>query len=319
MTRRIRAALPLAHLALRVLLSPAFLAAQPEIRLDDRNYRLYGVCPGSLHSPEGFSGTVELRGRRFDGREVPLFRADLSGWTASLEFRIIPDETVRTLFVAGHGYERELPLPAGGTDEEAGRKLLRSLAVPFRSWAPGRLPGTVRLRAREPRGAGAAAARLFASPADPLAAGILAACAAAALALASLSERLGRWYRPLLLVFAGAGILAAGISGLPDAVLFRFPLPDHRGPYDLTATVEIVGGPGFEVVTFRPAEAEAKARSASLEVLGTRTPPGRDLPLSTLPRGVRLKFLQPPLVVRDPDGAYSLRFEGFALGWALHD
>ncbi|MCK7483181.1 MAG: hypothetical protein M0C28_43615 [Candidatus Moduliflexus flocculans] len=209
--------------------------------------------------------------------------------------------------------------PAGGRGRRRSREETAAAPwpCPLRSRAPGRLSGIVRLRAREPGDAGSGrGAPLRPSGGSPGREVSLAACAAAALALAFLSERLGRWYRPLLPAFAGAGIPAAGASGLPGAVLFRFPLPDHRGPYDLTATVETGEGPGFTVVTFRTFEAGATARGAALEVLGARTPPAGYAPERPARRGPP-EVPRAPLVVRDPDGDYSLRFEGFALGWAL--
>ncbi len=292
----------------------ARLGAEPEIRIDEAGYRPYGICSGTVRSPEGFSGTLELRGRRFDGRDVALFRAEIPGWTASLEFRFIPDENVREVYVAGLGGERGLPLPPGGTEEAAGRRFLASLSPPFRSRPPARLPGSARLRARDPGEAGSEAARLFGVPPEPAAAGILAAFAAGALALAAFRGRMGRAYLPALLVLAAAG--AAGMAAArPSAFLFRFPLPGPRGPYDLEVRTGIERSPGLAVVRFdRSGNGPTRP---SLTVLGIRTPPGRSVPLSAFPEGALVRFRDPPLILGDGNGSFSLRFEGFALGWEL--
>lgn len=292
----------------------ARLGAEPEIRLDEQGYRPYGICSGTVRSPEGFSGTLELRGRRFDGRDVALFRAEIPGWTASLEFRFIPDENIRTVYVAGLGGERGLPLPPGGTAESAGRRFLGALSPPFRSRPPARLPKSARLRARDPGDAGSEAARLFGTPPEPRVAGLLAAFAAGAVLLAALRDRLGRAYLPALMVLAAAG--AAGMfAARPEAVLFRLPLPGPRGPYDLEIRTGVERSPGLAVVRFAPTE-DGPVRP-SLSVLGIRTPPGRSVPLSAFPERVLFRFRDPPLVLADGDGAFSLGFEGFALGWEL--
>lgn len=299
-----------------VLTLPPRLGAEPVLRIDERTFRTYGICSGTIRSPEGFSGTLELRGRRFDGREVPLFRAELPGWTASLEFKFIPDENIRTIYAAGSERELELPLSRGDT-AAAGRRFLGSLSPPFRSRPPAVLPNTARLRARDPGDAGSAAARLFARPREPRTGGILAAFAAGALCLAALRRRMGRAYMPALLVLAAAGMAGMAAAGRPDAGLYRFPLPDPRGPYDLEVRVRLQRGPGLTVVRFEPEE-DWRTRP-SLSVLGIRTPPGRPLPLDLLPEGALFRFLDPPLVLRKGNGEFALHFEGFALGWELHE
>lgn len=289
--------------------------AEPELRIDGRTYRTYGICSGSIRSPEGFSGTLELWGRRFDGREVALFRAELPGWTASLDFRFIPDETVRTIYAAGSERELELPLPPG--ESEAGRRFLGSLSPPFRSSPPVILQRTARFRARDPGDAGSEAARLFARPREPWAAGILAVFAAGALSLAALRSRMGRAYVPALLALAAAGMAGMAAAARPDAGLYIFPLPGPRGPYEMEVRVRIERVPGLSVVRFEPKQ--GGQTRPSLSILGIRTPPGRPLPLSVLPEGALFRFRDPPLVLRNGNGEYALHFEGFALGWELHE
>ena len=303
-----------AALVTALSLAPLF-GAEPELRIDGRTYRTYGICSGTIRSPEGFSGTLELRGRRFDGREVALFRAELSGWTASLEFKFIPDDSIRTIYAAGSERGLELPFP---TEESAtGRRILGSLSPPFRSSAPAGLPRTARFRARDPGDAGSEAARLFARPREPRAAGILAAFAAGALCLAALRSRMGRAYGPVLLALAAAGMAGMAAVARPDAGLYRFPLPGPRGPYDMEVRVRIERGPGLAVVRFEPKD--GGQTRPSLSVLGIRTPPGRPLPLSVLPEGALFRFRDPPLVLSKGNGEYALHFEGFALGWELHE
>lgn len=292
------------------------LGAEPELRIDGRTYRTYGICSGTIRSPEGFSGTLELRGRRFDGREVALFRAELPGWTVSLEFKFIPDENIRTIYAAGSDRELELPLPPGES-AAAGRRFLGSLSPPFRSRPPVVLPRTARFRARDPWDAGFEAARLFARPPEPRAAGILAVFAAGALCLAALRSRIGRAYGPALLALAAAGMAGTAAAGRPDAGLYRFPLPGPRGPYDMEVSVRLERSPGLAVVRFEPKE--GVHTQPSLSVLGIRTPPGRPLPLSVLPEGALFRFRDPPLVLRKGNGEFALHFEGFALGWELHE
>ena len=305
--------------ALLILAARAAWAAGPDIFVEEDGFRPYGICAGTLRSAEGFSGKVEVRGRLYDGREVPLFRAELPGWTTSLDFRFIPDERVRTLFLAGHEYERELPAATGSEAEEAGRLLLGSLAPPFRSWAPGKLPGSVRFLARDPGDAGSRAARLFGRPGNPRAGWALCAYAAAVLGLLRFAGRMGRALRPALLALSAAACLGAAFLGLPGAVLFRLPLPDSRGPYDLALRPETARYPGYALVSFREDPGMNSGIESSLAILGARTPPGHSLPLSVFPGNIRLRFLEPPLVVTGTGGGFALRFEGFALGWALYE
>lgn len=309
----------------RALLAAALLgflgaptrAAESEIRIDEAGYRVYGICSGTLRSARGFSGSLEVRGRRFDGREVALFRAELPGWTGALAFKFIPDENLRAIFLAGHDAERELPLPRTDPRDAAARRFLGSLPVPFRSRPGAFIPNPARLSARDPGGAGSAAAGLFGRPRDPRAAGFLAAFGIGALALAAARERAGRAYLPGLFALAGAAAAVLAAAGGPDAVLYRFPLPDLRGPYDLESRAVILRSPGLVVVRFDPKEGTPARPSFS--VLGIRTPPGRSVPLSAFPENALFRFRDPPVILGDGSGTFSLYFDGFALGWELHE
>lgn len=81
--------------------------------------------------------------------------------------------------------------------------------------------------------------------------------------------------------------------------------------------VRIERVPGLSVVRFEPKQ--GGQTRPSLSILGIRTPPGRPLPLSVLPEGALFRFRDPPLVLRKGNGEYALHFEGFALGWELHE
>lgn len=306
-------------LLLLVSLRPARAAEGALIRLDEGSLRPYGVCTGTLSLPGGLSGAVEVRGRLYDGGDLVLFRADLPGWTSELEFVFIPDESVHALFIAGYDSETELPPPPDDGGEADGRRLLGSLAAPFRSGAPLSVPKTARFFARDPGDAGAKAAAHFIQPRNSRVLLALGAYSAIVLALVPLRKRLAGTYLPGLAVLSLAGCLGAAALGAPGPVLYRFSLPNARGPYDLDPTAFAENRRDYTLVSYGlglPGKAEERP---GLSVIGVRASRHRPLPLSAFPPNTRLKFRIPPLVIRAADGSLGLSVEGFALGWALYE
>lgn len=291
----------------------AAAAASPGLRLEGGPFQPYCLNRAVVVDEEGLLGRVELRGLRWDGARVPLFRTCAAARTRTLDVDFYLDEDIRNLELsagdpgAGRSATFEAAAPGALDPAEAAlRTRMRALELPLLLAQTGKGPEQFEFKGSDVvTAAFQASSALFALPVVHAPLLLLGGFALVALAASAVSRKGAR----AVVLLAALGSAAAVVPlAAPRAVLFSVAFPAGKVPGAVRRSVQEL--PGYTRIAYADAEGPG-----ALELVALRVPAGSGIPMTeVVPPGGRVRFSSPPMVTE----GRSLRSEAFLTGWVVH-
>lgn len=312
-----------------LVLLVAWPALGQGLRLELGTVGPYRMNTARVLADESLTGDLELSGRLWDGRDVPLFRTRLAAETRTEELVFYLDEDIRALECRAG--ERRATVDLAGLDgrlggiapeEAALRNRMRAMDPPIHLMPRGEAPERFTLPGTDLVMAGfQASTTLFGFEVPRRSLWPLAGFAGLALAAAALAARRPRAGRLLLsagaLLAAGAALWLAEPRPTLFSVSFQGAVPGARVAGSLQREVE--ARPGYLRVAWRGGEGGSRETGLDhVDLVGFWTPAGQGIPLGdVVPAGALLRFSSPPLVTRGEEGM-DLSAPDFVTGWVVH-
>jgi hypothetical protein len=301
-----------------------------ELRLESGTLRPYQMNRARVMAEDGFAGVVELYGRLWDGRSVPLFRSVLAVESRSLELTFYLDEDIRGLECRSGSRMATLDLAAlegqrgpGSLANVALRSRMRSLDPPVPLVPRGEAPEQFSLVGTDLVMAGIqASVTLFGFVIPRTVVWVLVGFAACALVVSAIEPRCRVWALVLLAGASMTGTLAVLKTSGPGATLFSVTFPGD-GPGARVAGVlerRIEKRPDYTLVAYSGGGEGGLGIPSSerVDLVGLWVPQAAGIPLEdVVAPGACVRFSAPPLVtVRD--GEAFLSSSHFITGWVVH-
>ncbi len=298
-----------------------------DLRLELGAFRPYRMNTARLLSQEGVSGDLELSGRLWDGRMVPLFRTRLEAVSRATELVFYLDEDLRAVQckVGGRSVEADLTGIEGRhggvpVEEAALRSRMRSLDPPVHFAPRGELPGRFSLAGTDLVMAGfQASTRLFGPVPSRTPLWWLGGFATAALAVSTLPLKRGG-VRLLLLAGLSAPVALVVLSSAsPRPTLFSVSFPDAAPGTRVSGSLEprLDDNRGYLRIRWNGG-GEGASHPPRVELVGLWAPTGEGVPLADMvPQGALVRFSTPPLVSA-LEGEARLTSPDFLTGWVVH-
>jgi len=295
----------------------------PGLRLEGGPFLPYRINRATAIREEGFSGSLELVGLRWDGGRVPLSRSEVEGRIQAVALAFYLDEDIRSLELAARG---EAPLrldlagePALGAAETDVRKRMRGFDPPAHLEAAGTPPERFSLGGADLVMAGFQASyALFSLPVSWVPLAPLAGLAGVAVVASALGRRGA--------VLSGVAALATTLLVVPLAaprpMLYRVVFPGEGPETRVSGVVErrIEERAGYRQVVYAAGQAEGSVypQAGSAELVGLWAPGGTGLPVEeVVPSEALVRFSTPPLAISGRGGT-RLSAPDFVTGWVLH-
>ncbi len=312
----------------------ALLAAWPaltqDLRLELGAFQPYRMNTARLLSQEGFSGDLEVSGRLWDGRDIPLFRTHLAAETRAVELVFYLDEDVKGVRCQVGGRSVDVDLAGiegrhGGVPpkEATLRGRMRSLDPPVHFAPRGEASERFSLAGTDLVMAGfQASTTLFGPVPSRIPLWWLGGFAVAALVVSALPTR-RPWTRLLLLAGLSVPVALAVLKvANPRPTLFSVSFPGAVSGTRVAGSLErsLEEKPGYTRMSWNGgAEGGLSAPGADrVELVGLWAPAGRGIPLAeAVPQGALVRFSSPPLV-SVLEGQALLSSPDFITGWVVH-
>jgi len=293
-------------------------------------FQPYRINQARLVAEAGLSGELELSGRLWDGRSVPLFRTHLAAESRAEELAFYLDEDIRAIecrtgdrsvvvdLAALEGRHGAVP-----PEEAALRARMRDLDPPVDLAPRGEAKDRLSLAGTDLVMAGfQASTTLFGFAVPRTSLWLLAGFAVLALAVSVLPMRHRRLRFVLMVGASSLGTLAVLGATTPRPTLFSVVFqgdgPGARVAGSLERHLEERSTYTLMAWTGGHDGGSRAARSGQVELLGLWAPVAPGIPLADIvPPGSLVRFSSPPLVsIRE--GEAFLTSRTFITGWVVH-
>ncbi len=282
----------------------------------------YAFNKATISGPDGLSGFARLYGIAPDGTRTALFEARF-GRLESLEALFYADPRFLWLGFEGRdgtgaevvaSLRLEPRLPDATQSDDADSSILAALPFPYRVQPFQGPPSEFIVTDASPEALARAAVSQLFTPGKSV--WPLAVLSAWSILVTALVVR-GRRDALATAAFIAGSVLAAAVAsatGSDAPELYSMAAPD-RGTA-LVRSVQIRGA--YDEVKWQEKAAGGDG-GAGLRFLALRSPLGAAIPVSALASYRRLRFAEPPLVLRRLDGEPVLAPARFSAAWGLHD